>query len=207
MKAADIMTQDVITIRSSATVSQAVEVMREKAIRTLIVKRRYPEDAYGILTEADIINKVVASGKDPQTVRVYEIMTKPCIVVNPDLSIDYVAQLFKKTGIHCAPVIKNHLLGIISMTDILSKSDFLEQPREVQLTQEIERRKVEAKRICQETSHESQACQEAWLLVEELQAEAAFKEGKKLTKTALEEYLEEYPEAAQALALENWCSG
>ncbi|MEA5509759.1 CBS domain-containing protein [Crocosphaera sp. UHCC 0190] len=207
IKVADIMTQDVVKIRSSATILQAVKLMREKVIRTLIVDRRYPEDAYGIITETDIINEVIAYGKDPQKIRVYEIMTKPCIVVNPNLDINYVARLFKNTGIRCAPVIKDELIGIISVTDILSKSDFLDNPREKILIQEIEQKTREARHICQEFSHDSQRCQEAWLLVEELQAEAAFKEGKKPNKTALQEYLEEYPEATEALSLDNWCSG
>jgi CBS domain-containing protein len=72
---------------------------------------------------------VAAFGKDPKKVRVYEIMTKPCISVNPDLGIEYVARLFANTGIRRAPVIQDTLLGIISVTDILSKSDFVENPK------------------------------------------------------------------------------
>jgi len=58
-------------------------------------------------------------------------MTKPCIVVNPDLRVEYVARLFAQNGLLRAPVIQGELLGIISVTDILTKSNFVEQPQEV----------------------------------------------------------------------------
>jgi CBS domain-containing protein len=131
MKAADIMTKNVVTIRGSATVAEAVKLMKEKGLRALIVERRHDQDAYAIVTETDIVYKVTAFGKDPKQVRVYEIMTKPCVVVNPDLGVEYVARLFANTGIRRAPVITSELLGIISVTDILTKSDFVEQPKEV----------------------------------------------------------------------------
>ena len=207
MKVADIMTKAVCTIRGSATVAEAVRIMREKGIRSLIVNRRHEEDAYGIVTETDVIKKVAAFGKNPQKVRVYEIMTKPCIVINPDLGIEYAARLFTNTGIHCAPVIKEKLLGIISMNDILTKGDFIDQPKEVFFEQEIKKVVEKARRICREKGHTSAECAAAWDLVEELQAEAAHQRAQKLEKTALEEYLEEYPQAKEALLLDNWCSG
>ncbi len=207
MKVSDIMTTDVITINSFATVSQAVKLMQEQGLLTLIVNRRHPQDAYGIITETDIINKVVAFGKDPKKVRVYEIMTKPCIVVNPDLGIEYVAKLFSNSGIRCAPVIKGELIGIVSSTDILNKGDFIHHPQQEFFSQEIERYVTEARSICEELGYDSQPCKNAWKLVEEIQAEAAHQTGEKPDKTALEEYLEEYPEAKETLMLENWCSG
>jgi len=121
MKAAEIMTTEVAKIKGSETVAKAVQLMREKNIRTLIVDRRHDEDAYGIITETDIVYKVVAFGQDPQKVRVYEVMSKPCIVINPDLGVEYVARLFANTGIRFAPVIKGDLLGVISVSDILHK--------------------------------------------------------------------------------------
>ncbi len=60
MKAAEIMTTEVAKIKGSETVAKAVQLMREKNIRTLIVDRRHDEDAYGIITETDIVYKVVA---------------------------------------------------------------------------------------------------------------------------------------------------
>ncbi|MCS6964257.1 MAG: CBS domain-containing protein, partial [Thermoflexus sp.] len=97
-------------------------LMKEKGLRALIVERSNEEDAYGIITETDIVYKVVAQGLSPQAVLVRDVMTKPCIVVNPDLSVENVARLFALTGIRRAPVIRERLLGIISVTDILRKA-------------------------------------------------------------------------------------
>ena len=46
------------------------------------------------VTESDLVYKVVATARDPEVVQVHEVMTKPCIVVNPDLAVEYVARLF-----------------------------------------------------------------------------------------------------------------
>ncbi len=203
MKAADIMTKDVVTIRGAATVAQAVEVMKEKGLRALIVERRHDQDAYGILTETDIVYKVTAFGKDPKKVRVYEIMTKPCIVVNADLGVEYVARLFANSGIRRAPVIQDKLLGIISVTDILAKSDFVEQPKEVLFENKIQEAIENARAICAEKGPTSPECAAAWDAVEEMQAEAAHQRARRVDKTAFDDYCEEYPEALEARIYDN----
>ena len=129
IKAEEIMTKDVVTIRGSATVAEAVALMKEKGLRSLIVEPRHENDPYGTVTETDIVYKVAAYGHDPKKMRVYEIMTKPCIVVNPELGAEYVARLFANSRIRRAPVIKGKLLGVISISDILRKSDFVEKPK------------------------------------------------------------------------------
>ena len=129
MQAQEIMTKDVVTISGSATIAEAVKLMKDKGLRALIVERRSDSDPYGIVTETDIVYKVAAFGHDPKKMRVYEIMTKPCVVVNPDLGVEYVARLFANTRIRRAPVVKGKLLGVISISDILNKSDFVEKPK------------------------------------------------------------------------------
>ena len=119
LKAKDIMTTDVTTIQSSATVAEAMELMKSKKLRGLIAVPPSKDDAYGMVTETDVVYKIKATGKDASQVKVSEIMTKPCIVVNPDLSIDNVAKLFANTKIRRAPVIQEKLLGIISVTDLM----------------------------------------------------------------------------------------
>ena len=129
MRAKEVMVRDVVTISGSATVAEAVKLMKDKGLRSLIVERRSDIDPYGIVTETDIVYKVAAYGKDPKKMRVFEIMTKPCIVVTPDLGVEYVARLFANTKTRRAPVIQDKLLGIISISDILRKGDFVEKPK------------------------------------------------------------------------------
>ena len=201
------MTTNVVTIGGAANVYQAVKLMQEQQVSSLIVDRRHYQDAYGIVTETDIVSKVIAYGKDPKKVRVYQIMTKPCIVINPELGIEYVARLFTNVGIHCAPVINHELLGIISMREIINKSDFLENPQSLILEQQIQQAIKNAKEFCADNSKSPQECIAAWKIVEELQAESAHQQAKILEKTALEEYIAENPQSIPASILDNWCSG
>ncbi|MGC9527339.1 MAG: CP12 domain-containing protein [Limnospira sp.] len=203
LKAKDIMTDEVVTIRGSATVAEAVKKMNDLCLRALIVERRHEQDAYGIVTETDIVYKVTAYGKDPKSMRVYEIMTKPCIVINPDLGVEYVARLFAQTGIRRAPVIQEELMGIISVTDILNKGDFVEKPKSILLKDRIEEAIQEARNICAEKGATSKECAAAWDIVEELQAEAAHQKAERIEKTAFEVYCEENPEAAEARVYDN----
>ncbi len=123
LKARDIMTNRVVTVQSLATVAEALDLMRKNQVHALVVDHSGPDDAYGLVIDEDIVYNVIAEGEDPGAVQVYEVMTKPCVVVNPDLNVEYVAKLFANVGIRCAPVIQEKLLGIISVTDILRKSE------------------------------------------------------------------------------------
>ncbi|MBF2062876.1 MAG: CBS domain-containing protein [Calothrix sp. C42_A2020_038] len=207
LTAADIMTKDVATIRSSATVAEAVRLMKARDWRTLIVDRRHPQDAYGIISHSDIVSKVIAYGKDPSKVRVYEIMTKPCIVVNPDLGVEYIARLFKDHHLSQAPVIQGKLLGIITLSDIIAKSQFVERPRTILLEQELQDAIRKSREVCAKTSPDSEECAAAWDVVDELQSEIAHQEAKRIEKTAFEEFCEEFPEAMRGGELDRWCSG
>ncbi|WP_414542686.1 CP12 domain-containing protein [Nostoc sp. CCY0012] len=198
LKASDIMTKDVATIRSSATVAEAVKLMRARDWRSLIVDRRHAQDAYGIISESDIVYKVIAYGKDPGKVRIYEVMTKPCIVINPDLGVEYVARLFADHHLHRAPVIQGELLGIISLTDIVAQSDFLEQPHSILLEQQLQDEIKKARAVCAQKGIHSEECAAAWDVIEELQSEMAHQRSEKIHTTAFEDYCDEYPEALEA---------
>lgn len=198
MKAQEIMNTDVVTIKGSATVAEAVALMRKHQTNTLIVSRRREGDAYGIVTTTDIVYQVLAYGTDPKTVGVFEIMRKPCIVVNPELEVEYVARLFADTGITAAPVIREKLLGLVCLDDLLSKSDFVETPREQTLEDEINAAREQARKICKEKGIGSPACAAAWDVVEELQAEASHQRAAKPHKTYFEEFCEENPDAFEA---------
>ena len=187
MQAEEIMTRDVVTIRGSATVADAVKLMKERRLRALIVEPRHEQDPYGIVTETDIIYKVAAFGHDPKAMRVFEIMVKPCVVVNPDLGVEYVARLFAQTRLRRAPVIQGKtLLGIISVTDILFKSDFMEKPKRLFIEEEIDIAREEARTICAAKGATAQECAVAWDIVEELLAEASHQRIKKQDKNKLQ---------------------
>ncbi|MBD2505264.1 CBS domain-containing protein [Anabaena azotica] len=201
LKASDVMTKDVATIRSSATVAEAVELMRARDWRALIVERRHEQDAYGIISESDIVYKVIAYGKDPHQVRVYEVMSKPCITINPDLGLEYVARLFANYHLHRAPVIQGELVGIISITDILAQSNFLEQPYTILLEQQLQDEIKKARTVCTQRGRNSEECAAAWDAVEEMQAEIAHQRAEKVSKIPFDDDSDEY-EALEARVYE-----
>jgi CBS domain-containing protein len=121
-KASDIMTKNVLTVEASLSVAQAVQLMKEKQFRDLMVSPSKDGDSYGIVTETDVVYKVAALGKDPDAVGVAEIMTKPCLELDPDMSVQEVAQMFANHHIHRAPVITDELLGVVTIFDIVRNS-------------------------------------------------------------------------------------
>jgi CBS domain-containing protein len=121
--ARDVMTTPVISIDGLATVAEAIEKMEQEGVRALIVERRGPEDAYGIVTQRDICYKVIATGKCIHEVKVHEIHSKPLIVINPDLDTKYVARLMANFGLSRAPVIfEGEIQGIVSVSDIVGNA-------------------------------------------------------------------------------------
>lgn len=136
---ADIMTPKVLTIRSSAKVTQAIALMQKNQVRSLIVERETADGAYGILTERDIVYNVTAKCADPDHTMVCEIMKNPCTVVEPDLSLPQLAQRLAEAGIQRAPVVQDRLLlGIVSITDIIMKSNVEAVDLPDDLSQQIE---------------------------------------------------------------------
>ncbi|TVQ24143.1 MAG: CBS domain-containing protein [Leptolyngbya sp. DLM2.Bin15] len=204
MQVQDIMTPEVVTIRGSASVAEAVQLMKEKGLRALVVEPRSELDPFGTVTESDIVYKVAAFGHDPKKVRVYEIMTKPCITVYPELGVEYLARLFAQSRIRRSPVVQGtKILGIVSLSDILCKSDFTEAPKQLFLEDRIEAARDEARTICRDQGDTSPACATAWDIVEELQAATAHQREPEKTKSSLQSYCEANPDAEECRIYED----
>lgn len=207
MKASDIMTQDVVTIRSSATVAEAMSLMKARGWRSLIVDRDDEEDAYGIITETDIACKVIAIGNNPDDVQVREVMTKPCIVVNPDLSVENVARLFANNRLLRAPVIRDKLLGIVSISDILVKSHLGEKLHQKISDQNLWYLVQHARTAYVEEPPDTEKSAATWDTFEAELADLSERQTETVLKAALEEYFEEFAALKDPKTLDNLCSG
>lgn len=120
--AKEIMSTPVMTIAASATVAEAMQVMKDKHLRGLMVEPAGAGDAFGIVTNTDVIYKVAAAGKNPETVTIGDIMTKPCVGVDPDMTVQEVCQIFANNHLHRAPVMKDKVVGVITVIDILRET-------------------------------------------------------------------------------------
>lgn len=126
--ARDIMNHNVMRIHREASAAEAITKMNDAGVSSLMVEKSNPRDTFGIITMGDIVRDVVALGLSLHEVFVYQIMTKPVIVIMPDLSVKHVARLFANNDISRAPVIDNNeLVGIITFHDIVSDINLIEK--------------------------------------------------------------------------------
>ncbi len=116
--ARDIMVTDPITVNPDTTVYQIAKIMAEKNIGSVIVVEN--GRVVGIVTEEDLIRRVLAEGRDPNRTRAGDIMSRPVVHVSPDTEVKEVALLMARLGIGHIPVIEgNKLVGIIAEYDII----------------------------------------------------------------------------------------
>jgi len=123
-RARDVMSKELITIDGMATAKEAVASMRAKNIRCLLVEKRHPDDAWGIVVVQDFIKGCIMAGRSPSEVNVYEIMTKPVITVPADMDIRYVARLIFRAGIRRAPVEEHgKIIGMVSLSSLILENE------------------------------------------------------------------------------------
>jgi len=119
--ASDVMTLCVFYIDNDKSVADAIRLMKEERLSSLVVNGKTPEDTWGIVTRKDVVSKIVAIGKEPSEVKVAEIMSKPLITVSPDLPIQDCAMLMRNKGIRRVAVFDGkEIVGLLSNTDIFN---------------------------------------------------------------------------------------
>ncbi len=115
----DVMTRAVIYVKPSDNIRKVAELMREHDIDSVLVMEN--KKGVGILTDTDIIQKVVASGQDPAIVNVNKIMTSPLVTIEPDADIDDAAKMMSEQKVKRLVVTRNNnIVGIISEDDIVN---------------------------------------------------------------------------------------
>jgi CBS domain-containing protein len=114
----EVMKRDVKTTASDTTVLEAAQKMAQNNIGCLMVVNDTLE---GIVTERDILNKIVATGKDPSQVMIRDIMTKNVISISPDKDMEEASDIMSKHRIKRLPVVfGDEVVGIITSTDVVA---------------------------------------------------------------------------------------
>ena len=113
----DLMSKKVNKIDYKKTVYDASKVMaKERRGYVVVTNKGKP---IGILTDSDVLEKVIAKGKNPKKVKVKDVMSSPLITISPDEEIIEASRLMRKNLIKRIPVVeKGKLVGIITDTDI-----------------------------------------------------------------------------------------
>jgi len=113
-----IMSQDVITINPESSMAEAARIMGEKHIGSLVVKKY--ETPVGIVTERDLLSKVLALGKDPVKEKVEALMSFPLITIGPSAKIKEAAQMMIQKKGRLAVFDGGKLVGVITASDLIS---------------------------------------------------------------------------------------
>lgn len=118
----DVMKRDFDLVDSMDTVAVALERMLHVETKSLIVRKRHPDDEFGLVLISDIARSVLAKDRAPDRVNIYEIMSKPLLSVPPAMDIRYCARLFARFDLSRAPVVEQgEVIGIVSLTDLVVK--------------------------------------------------------------------------------------
>jgi len=117
VKIRDLMVKDVISLEAYASAHQAVKVMNENKIGCLVILRN--DEVVGILTERDLLERVLENCKNPRDTYVFEVMTSYIITGNPEMEIQEAARVMFENKVKKLPLVEgNKLVGIVTLTDI-----------------------------------------------------------------------------------------
>jgi CBS domain-containing protein len=112
--------KDVATIPGEATARDAADAMRARAVGSLVVLR--DGEPVGIVTDRDLLERVVADGKDAGATSTAEVMSQPLQVAGPEDPLDRVVELMSAQGIRRVPVVRDgELVGIVALDDVLAE--------------------------------------------------------------------------------------
>ena len=115
----DAMNPKVIVASKDISIKEAARIMTKFKIGSLIILE--DEDITGIITESDIIRKIVATGLDPSNTLVEQTMTKDVITVDSDKDISDAVHMMVEHKIKRLPVLDDgKLVGILTTTDVIA---------------------------------------------------------------------------------------
>lgn len=143
----DIMSSPVVTLAEDATSNKVATLMDENDLGCVIVTNKAGKPI-GIITERDLVIRVLAKNLMPDAVNAKEIMTSPLVTIQPDATISEAARRMSRLDIRRLGVVyKGNLVGLISSKDILGV-----MPELIELIQE--RTRIEDAEKAEETEEE-----------------------------------------------------
>ncbi len=124
---ASAMTTSLQKIEAHANVIIASQKMRDQKVGSLVVvrygelMRHQEEEIIGLITEADIIRKAIASEQDLKTTLVDTVMTSPMITVEASWPLEDALEMMKDSGVRHLLVAQNKVVvGLVSIRDLIA---------------------------------------------------------------------------------------
>mgnify|MGYP000415638254 FL=1 len=119
----DLMTRALITVTDAETVEQAMHVMTENDVSSVVVEPNAAGE-WGILTRRDIVTKIVRGSRNPATTRIEEVATRPVESVSAETSIREAARIITERNYSRLPVSQgDRIIGIVTEQDIFDTVD------------------------------------------------------------------------------------
>jgi CBS domain-containing protein len=128
------MTTDLVTCTPEASVVEAARLMKTEDIGpVLVVDNDNSRTLVGILTDRDIVVKVIADGQDVNATRVGDVMSKKLVTCRADDDVDVAMKAMAQFQLRRIPVVEENmrLVGIIAQADVATRTDTPEKTAEV----------------------------------------------------------------------------
>ena len=122
----DVMSSPVITTKEDATINEIAQKMRKHNIGSVVIVNKAKEPI-GIVTERDIIRRVLAEKKNPYSTRANDIMTAPITSVTASVTLEEAAKLMVERKIKklCVTDDDNKTVGVVTEGDIVKNANYL----------------------------------------------------------------------------------
>ena len=115
----DLMTRSLVSMDPEDTVTEAARLMDRKRIHSILIGSHGNEFS-GIITDLDIVSRVVSKGLDPSKVKVREVMTSPLVSIGEDATIEECAKKMRENGVRRLIVESDDgKVGMIAESDIV----------------------------------------------------------------------------------------
>ena len=118
LKVEDIMVRNVVSVKGTMTIENAVKLMNDHGIGSLVVVEN--GKLVGIVTERDMITRVLLTSNDPKKTKVSKVMSQPLIVGTTQMKLEEAVRIMIEQKIKKLPVTEDgNLVGLMTLTDVL----------------------------------------------------------------------------------------
>lgn len=116
----EVMSPTLYVVEGLASIREAIEIMAEHRVSSLVVDRRDEHDEYGLIVVNDIAEQVIGPNRSPDRTSVYEVMSKPVLTLEGEMDIKYAIRLLARFGISRALVLEHRdLVGIVTLRELV----------------------------------------------------------------------------------------
>ncbi len=115
----DVMKTNVVTIKPHASLKEAMQLMKKHHLKSLVVEKCSPSDAYGIVTNSQVLQPILVEEGDIELLNVFDVYSKPAFSVSAEIDVKYAAKMMLELNIKRVIVTDNNeLKGVLSVTDL-----------------------------------------------------------------------------------------